>query len=77
MDRKEFLPEGFVADFVPGALPPRRTTLVDLLLDPYLAGKLEIDPVDARSWRDFLEKLFSDVRFQGDLSAEDGKKFQD
>jgi len=44
-----YRPEGFVADLLPGALPARKTTLVDLLLDPYLTGNLRgngIDPLD-------------------------------
>jgi predicted TIM-barrel fold metal-dependent hydrolase len=33
-------PGGFNADLMPGALPQRETTLVDLLADPYMAGSL-------------------------------------
>jgi len=33
-------PGGFNPDLIPGALPQRETTLVDLLADPYMAGSL-------------------------------------
>jgi len=33
-------PGGFNADLRPGALPERRTTLMDILMDPYFAGSL-------------------------------------
>ncbi len=33
-------PGGFNADLMPGALPQRETTLMDLLADPYMAGSL-------------------------------------
>lgn len=110
-------PGGFNADLRPGALPQRETTLVDLLVDPYMAGSLmgngfnplnkernqplaytellealknfrlkgtflslrlginlaygydilKPDPVDAKSWREFLEKLFNRIEAQGCL----------
>ena len=112
-------PEFYFGDFDTG--PAREElsfTSTVLRIDPFLdfwketntrrdhlVGKLGIDPVDARSWRDFLEKLLayaakrscigikqlqaymrsldfspvseSEVKFRGDLSAEEVKKFQD
>jgi len=41
--------EGFTADVEPGALPARRVTLVDLLLDPYLSGNL--DGIGVSPWK--------------------------
>jgi len=42
-------PEGFRADVVPGATPIRRTGLLDVLLDPYLAGFMTASGSDLHS----------------------------
>lgn len=59
-----YRPEGFVADLVPGAMPPGRTTLVDLLLDPYLNGSLMgngIDPLIYKEGQNNV-KLFQQLK---------------
>lgn len=33
-------PGGYTADFISGAFPKRKTTLVDVLIDPYISGNL-------------------------------------
>ncbi len=42
-------PGGFRADAVAGAAPQRRTTLIDILVDPYLGGCLHAAGVDANA----------------------------
>ena len=47
-----YRPEGFVADLMPGALPPGGTSLVDLLLDPYLSGNLAGNGIDLVNYKE-------------------------
>ncbi len=59
-----YRPEGFVADLIPGAMPSGKTTLVDLLLDPYLSGSLMgngIDPQDFKEGQNKV-KLFQQLK---------------
>jgi len=112
-------PEFYFGDFDTGPAQEELSfTSTVLRIDPFLdfwkennarrdhmADKLGIDPMDALSWRDFLEKMFSyaaehscigikqlqaymrslefkvvsesEVKFRGDLSAGEIKKFQD
>lgn len=43
--------DGFVADLKPGALPLKKTTLIDLLVDPYLSGSLRGNGVDPQDYK--------------------------
>jgi predicted TIM-barrel fold metal-dependent hydrolase len=62
-------PGGFRADFVAGARPRRRTTLIDLLIDPYFNGCLLAAGVDANAIA--RDKLGGDVSQAGldDIAA--------
>lgn len=68
-------PEGFRADAEAGALPARRTTLLDLLIDPYLGGWMaaagfnaadiarKFGKADLQSaWIDSPDQVFNEIR---------------
>ncbi len=66
-------PGGFNADLSPGAIPQRRTTLLDLLLDPYFSGNLMGNGIDPQELSNLhaaeackaLMELLKDFRLKG------------
>jgi predicted TIM-barrel fold metal-dependent hydrolase len=64
-----FEESGYVADLKPGALPTRRTTLMDLLVDPYMGGTLAGNgihpPVNGEGSISQLPRLLDDLRLKG------------
>lgn len=70
-----FKKAGFVADLQPGALPSRRTTMTDLLIDPYMSGSLAgngvsppSNPEPGDEFRNISESL-RDLRLKGTYQA--------
>ncbi len=70
-----FVDAGFVADLKPGALPDRRTTMADLLIDPYMAGSLAGNGLKLRQnlepgeeFRE-LSEILQDLRVKGTYQA--------
>jgi len=48
---------GFLADVVPGIMPERKTSLADLLLDPYMSGNLNGAGINPREFPDGHKKV--------------------